>query len=149
MKRKTYYKQCGFSFAEVMLATVILGIVAASILVPFTSGAAIQAEGRHRTLGTNLACDIIEEIVNTPFDQIVDTYNFTEDQDEVHDANGTKFTDRIYGRFSRTVQCQYIYMPQEQALVAEKFILATVTVSYAGSEVATVYRLISGLISDG
>ncbi|MFC1675695.1 prepilin-type N-terminal cleavage/methylation domain-containing protein [Planctomycetota bacterium] len=143
MKRGTYYKQCGFSFAEVMLATVILGIIAVSLLVPFTSGAAIQAEGRHRTLGTNLASDIIEDIVNTPFDQIVGAYNFTENQGHVTDAGGTVFTDPIYGPYSRVVQCQYVYMPQEQGLVAEKYILATVTVSYAGNEVATIYRLIS------
>ena len=38
-------RQRGFTLAEAMLATVVLGIAAAGILLPFTSGATVQAEG--------------------------------------------------------------------------------------------------------
>ncbi|MHC4619812.1 MAG: type IV pilus modification PilV family protein, partial [Planctomycetota bacterium] len=64
-----------FSLAEAMIATVVLAIVAAGVLLPFTSGAAAQAEGLRRTLGAKLAGELMEKIVSTPFDEIVTTYD--------------------------------------------------------------------------
>ena len=49
----------GFSLAEAVMAVVVLGIAAAGILLPFTSGAAVQAEGVHRTLAAKLAADLM------------------------------------------------------------------------------------------
>lgn len=41
------HRSCrGFTLAEAMMATVVLGFAAAGVLVPFVSGASVRAEGR-------------------------------------------------------------------------------------------------------
>ena len=126
------------------MATVVLGIAAAGVLLPFTNGAALRAEGTQRTLAAKLAGDLMEEIVNTPFDQIVASYDgYAEPQGQVKDASGVVFTDSNYADFSRDVSCAYVYVPQESGAADAKFILATVRVYYDGKPMAIVNRLIS------
>jgi hypothetical protein len=55
------------------MATVVLGIAAVGVLLPFTSGVSIRAEGERRTLGAKLASDLMERFVNTSFDELVGT----------------------------------------------------------------------------
>jgi len=133
----------GFSLAEAMLATVVLGIAAAGVLLPFTSGASVRAEGMRRTLAAKLAGDLMEEIINTDFDSIIAQYNYTESEGQVKDATGVVFTDDNYTGFSREVSCEYVYVPQETGVAEPKFIRATVQVNYNGREVAIINRLIS------
>jgi type II secretory pathway pseudopilin PulG len=134
----------GFTLAEAMLATVVLGIAAAGILLPFSSGATIQAEGMRRTLGVKLASDLMQEIVNTPYSQIITNYgSYSEAEGQVKDASGVVFTDKNYARFSRNSVCSYVYVPQESGTTASKYILVTVRVYYAGDEIAVINRLIS------
>ena len=134
----------GFTLAEAMIATVVLGIAAAGLLLPFTSGAAIRAEGSNRTLAARLAGDLIEEIVTTPFDLIIVTYDgYTEAQGQVKDAAGVVFTDLNYAGFSRDVSCQYFVMPPESGDGEPVFIRVIVRVYYRGTEIATISRLVS------
>ncbi len=133
----------GFSLAEAMIATVVLGIAAAGMLLPFTGGAALRAEGAHRTLAAKLASDLMEEIVKTPFDQIVSSYNYTEPQGQVKDASGVEFGDPMYANFSRDVSCEYVRVPQESETGEFKFICVTVWVKYNGNEIISLSRLIS------
>lgn len=133
----------GFTLVEAMMAVVVLGIAAASLLLPFINGAALQAEGINRTLAANLASDLIEEVVNTPFDQIVTNYNYSEPQGQVKDASGFVFTDPSYSRFSRGVICQYVNVPQATEPESPKYIWITVQINYDGSQMATINRLIS------
>jgi len=136
--------QCGFSLAEAMIATVVLGIAAAGVLLPFTSGARVQVEGIRRTLGAKLAADLMEEIINTSFDQIITSYDgYTEPQGQVKDASGTVFTGSNYANFSRDVSCEYVYMPQENGATEPEFIRATVRVYHSGKQLADVNRLIA------
>ena len=72
--RATSY-ELGFTLAEAMLATVILGIAAAGVLMPFVSGASVRAEGVRLTLGAKLASDLMQEIVNTDSETIIASYN--------------------------------------------------------------------------
>jgi type II secretory pathway pseudopilin PulG len=133
-----------FTLAEAMMATVVLGIAAAGVLLPFTSGAAVRAEGMRRTLGAKLASDLMQEIVNTPFNQIVAGYAaFSEAQGQVKDAGGVVFTDSNYAMFSRDSTCDYVYVPQESGTGVTKFILITVRVYYSGKEIAIINRLVS------
>jgi type II secretory pathway pseudopilin PulG len=144
--RKKYSKAGlrGFTLAEAMLATVVLGVAAAGILLPFSSGATIQAEGMRRTLGVKLASDLMQEIVNTPYSQIIANYgSYSEAEGQVKDANGVVFTDKNYARFSRNSVCNYVYVPQESGTTASKYILVTIRVYYAGDEIAIINRLIS------
>lgn len=136
----------GFTLAEAMLAMVLLSMAAAGVLLPAVSGAAVQAEGLHRTLGAVLADDVIEQIVATPFDQIVadfDSFNYSEPQGQLRDASGTIFSDSMYANFSREVKCEYVRVPQQDDTVTPNFIRATVSVSYLGQKLVSVNRLIS------
>jgi len=126
------------------MAVVVLGIAAAGVLLPFASGARVRAEGVHRTLGVKLASDLMEQIVNTPFDQIMATYNgHSESQGQVKDADAAIFADANYANFSRDASCEQVYVPQESGGEAPIFIRATVRVYYSGKTVATVSRLVS------
>ncbi len=88
------------------MAMVLLGMAAAGVLLPFSHGAAVQAEGRRITLGAKLASDLLERIVATPSSQIVSTWDgYAEAQGQVTDAGGTVFTDPMYANFSRSVAC--------------------------------------------
>jgi hypothetical protein len=133
-----------FTLAEAMMATVVLGIAAAGVLLPFTSGAAVRAEGMRRTLGAKLASDLMQEIVNTPFNQIVAAYGASsEAQGQVKDAGGVVFTDSNYAMFSRDSICNYVYVTQESGTGVAKFILITVRVYYSGKEIAIINRLVN------
>jgi prepilin-type N-terminal cleavage/methylation domain-containing protein len=134
----------GFTLAEAMMAVVILSMAAAGVLIPFSSGAAVRVEGMRRTLAANLADDLVEKIINTPFDQVIGSYNgYSEPKGQVKDASGAIFTDSNYANFSRSASCRYVYVPQESSAAAPNFILVTVQVNYNGKPLATLNRLIS------
>ena len=139
---RTKYK--GFTLAEAMIATVVLGIAAAGLLLPFTTGATIRAEGMRRTLAAKLASDLMEQIINTPFDQVVDNFDgYAEPQGQVTDATGAVFTDANYANFSRDATCAYVYVPQESGTEDARFVRITVRVFYSGKQMAIINRLIS------
>jgi prepilin-type N-terminal cleavage/methylation domain-containing protein len=135
----------GFTLVEAMLAVVVLAIAAAGVLLPFVSGANVRAEGIRRTLGASLAGNLMEQIIKTPFDQIVDGYNYTEPQGQVKDlTTGKPFTVTDpryakYANFSRKVTCVSVTVPPATC----NFILITVQVDYSGKNVATLCRLVS------
>ncbi len=133
----------GFTLVEAMMATVVLGIAAAGVLLPFTSGAAVRAEGMRITLGAKLASNLMEEIVNTSFEQIVASYDgYSEAEGQVKDAGGAVFTDSNYVRFSRDSRCDYVYVPQESGVGVSKYILVTVRVYYSSKIIANINRLV-------
>jgi len=131
-----------FSLIEAMLAVAVLGIAAAGVLLPFSSGAIVRAEGLHRTLGVKLASDLMEKVVNTPFDQVLTSYNYTESQGQVKDASGAVFTDPGYAKYGRKVEAAAVFVPQDSTAAVTNFIRVTVTVYYDGGQVASVTRLI-------
>jgi prepilin-type N-terminal cleavage/methylation domain-containing protein len=134
----------GFTLAEAMMATVVLGIAAAGLLVPFSSGARVRAEGMRRTLGAKLASHLMERIVHTPFEQIMDDYNgYAEPEGQVKNAAGGTFADLNYAKFSRNVSCDYVYVAQESGTTKPIFIRVTVRVSWDGVNIVTVHRLVS------
>jgi len=134
----------GFTLAEAMMATVVLGIAAAGVLLPFASGARVRAEGVRRTLGAKLAGDLMEQIVNTPFEQIVTKYDgYSEPQGQVKDSAGIVFTDATYANFSRDVSCDYVYVPQQSGVGQPNFIRVTVQVYYRGRPIASINRLVA------
>lgn len=133
-----------FTLTEAMMAVVILAIAAASLLLPFTSGAAIQAEGSRLTLAAKLASDLMEQIINTPFEYVVGSYNgYSESEGQVKDAGGFVFTGSLYSNFSRNSSCSYFYFSSEDTRVQPKFILVMVRVYYKSDEVVRIVRLIT------
>ncbi len=126
------------------MATVVLSIVAAGVLLPFSSGTAVRNEGIRRTLAAKLAADLVEEILREPFERIVPEYNgYVETEGHVRDASGTEFAGPRYAKFSRQASCEYVYVPQESGAADPQFILITVQVYYDGKEMARVDRLVS------
>ncbi|MBN2457037.1 MAG: hypothetical protein JXB29_10980 [Sedimentisphaerales bacterium] len=134
----------GFSLAEALMATVVLSMAAAGVLLPFASGASVRAEGVRRTLSARLASDLIEEIITTPFDNIVSTYDgYTEAKGQVKDLQGIVFSDSSYANFSRDAACTYVYVPQETGDMPAEYITVTVHVYYNGQELAQITRLVT------
>lgn len=128
----------GFSLAEAVMATVVLGIAAAGVLLPFTSGVSVRAEGAHRTLGAKLAGDLMEEFVNTSFDELTAGGGgyVDEPQGQIKDVNGVVFSDPSYANFSRGASYEY-------DAGQPYFIIVTVWVKYNGKEIVSLKRLIS------
>jgi prepilin-type N-terminal cleavage/methylation domain-containing protein len=160
----------GFTLVEAMVAVAVLGIAAASVLLPFISGAALRAEGVNRTLAARLASDLMEQILRLPFhdpdgqasdyhlgpesgetvpagfDNLDDYNGYSEPQGQVKDVKGAVFTDSTYKRFSRNVTCEYVYVPpqpSESDPARCEFIRITVQVDYSRKEMATIVRLVS------
>jgi hypothetical protein len=80
------------------------------------------------------------------FDNIDDFHGYVESQGQVKDSTGTVFTDPIYANFSRSVTCEYVYVPPqptESDPAKCEFIRITVRVDYRGKQMATVVRLVS------
>jgi prepilin-type N-terminal cleavage/methylation domain-containing protein len=134
----------GFTLAEAMIAMVVLGMAAAGVLLPFSSGASVQAEGVRSSLAAMLARDLMEEIINTPFDQVAANYNYTEVQGQVRDSEGNVFADPAYKNFSRKVSCEYVDVPVSPGVFSSgaEFIRVTVEVIYRGRTMATITRLV-------
>ena len=129
------------------MATVVLGIAAAGVLLPFTAGAAARAEGGRRMLGSKLAADLVEQIIGTGFDSIdasivADDYGYSEAEGHVKDAGGVEFTDSKYAKLSRSASWDYKWMPEESGAASARFILVTVKVYYKGTEIVKVDRLV-------
>ncbi|MCK4753453.1 MAG: prepilin-type N-terminal cleavage/methylation domain-containing protein [Planctomycetes bacterium] len=147
MKKIMHKSRKGFSLAEAMMATVLLSVVAAGVLVPYTTGAAVQVEGTRRTLAAKLGSDLVEKIVKTDFEEIVDEYgSYTELIGQVKGVSGEVLSeqDSEYANFSRDASCEYAWVPQENDAVLDvKFILAEVRVYYKGEELIILRRLIS------
>jgi prepilin-type N-terminal cleavage/methylation domain-containing protein len=145
MRTDRVQTRSGFTLPEAVMALVILGMAAAGVLLPFSSGAAAQAEGIHRTVGARLAGDLMNQIVATPFDQIVSRWNgYAEVQGQVKDHAGVVFSDPLYAGFRRDVTCVaniFVY-PQTGLSSDSGFTLVFVQVYDRGRLMATLARLI-------
>ncbi len=133
----------GFSLAEAMMAMVILGIAASSMILPYITGASVRAEGMRGTLATKLVNGLMEKIINTSYSQVVSSHNYTENKGQLRNVDGSLITDPMYQNFSRQVTSQYTYVPQESRLGSVKYIVVTVKVFYNGQEKAVARRLIT------
>lgn len=127
-----------------MIATAILAVATAGVLLPFTSGAAVRTEGTRITLGAKLAADLMERVVSADPADIVADYNYSEVEGAVMDASGSAITDPAYAKFSRQVACEYVRMPQQDEQAPAQFIRVEVRVQYDGRDIAVVERLVAG-----
>ncbi len=128
------------------MAMVLLGLAAAGVLLPFSNGASVQAEGLRMTLAAKLAGDLMERIIATPANEIVAAWDgYAEAQGQVKDAGGTVFTDPMYANFSRQATCHDdVYVPQQSGPPRPSdYILVSVQISYQGRAMASISRLIS------
>ncbi len=128
----------GFTLAEAMIATVVLSIATAGVLMPFVAGASIRAEGQRLTFAAKLAADLMEQIISDPQNSKWISYN--ELQGQIKDASGNVFTDSVYSQYGRQASCVDGYSGEDSQPI---FIVATVRVSYRGKEIASISRLIA------
>jgi|GEM_PF-1044085 len=143
-KTKCVGLAAGFTLAEALLAVVLLGIAASSVLLPFSAGAIIHKEGTARTLASNLASEQLEKVLQTPFTQVVSKWNnFAEQPCQITDAEGDILTGAAYSAFTRKTTCSYVYVGQQSGSLPPSLISVTVEVSYRGAPLVTVNRLIS------
>jgi type II secretory pathway pseudopilin PulG len=134
----------GFTLAEALLAVMLLGIAASSVLLPFTAGTVLRKEGSARTLASNLASEQMERILATPFAQVVTTWNNTiEPAGQVKDAQGNTLVGNVYSSLGRTTTCSYIYVSQQSGQNTASLISVRVEVSYRGAPLVTLDRLIT------
>jgi len=139
---KAATKNEAFTLAEALIALVILTIASAGLILPFASSAAVQQQGCNETIAAKLAADLVEQIINTSFNQIVPTYgSYAESKGQVKNASGVVFSDPIYANFSRGAVCEYVYMPQQQSIGTPNFIRITVRVYQDGLKLVEVVRL--------
>jgi prepilin-type N-terminal cleavage/methylation domain-containing protein len=132
----------GFTLVEAMIALVILTIAAAGLLLPFASSATVQQQGCSQTLATKLASDLVEQIIDANFSQIVSTYNgYAEAKGQIKNAARAVFTDPMYANLSRQATCAYVYMPQQQSMGTPNFIKITVQVYQNDIKLAEIVRL--------
>jgi type II secretory pathway pseudopilin PulG len=131
----------GFTLIEALIALVILMIAAAGLILPFASSAAVQEQGCKQTIAAKLACDLMEQIIDANFEQIIPTYgSYTEQKGQVKDADGVIFNDPMYADFSKEAVCEEIYVPP-QSFGTKNFIKITVIVRQNGLKLAEVTRL--------
>jgi hypothetical protein len=123
----------------------VLSVAAAGLLVPYTTGVKVRAEGIARTMAMTLASDLMEKVIKMTYNQIAPMYNnYTENAGQVKDATGAVYTDTAYARFSRSCTCDdHIRVAQEGTAGGYKYTLVTVKVFYDGREMVTLKRLIT------
>ena len=125
------------------MATVVLGFAAAGVMLPFSSGASVQAEGVRLSLAAGLASDLVEEIAAEDFDQIIGLYDgYVEAAGDLKKSSGVVYSDSSYLGLSRESECSYVYVAQQSGLSSPDFILVTVSVYYKGRELIELNRLI-------
>lgn len=138
------FMRSGFTLAEATMALVLLGIASAGVLLPFAGGMAVQSEGAHRTLAAALANNLLEQIVSTPYEEIVATWDgYAEPEGQVKDAGGAVFTDPMYAGFSREVICYECWMWPQRGRTDAVFISVIVQVYHQGRPITTLTRLVS------
>lgn len=132
MKRSGIYT--GFTLIEAMLAVLILGIAAAAVTAPFTSGLQVREEASKRSLGVKLAAELMEQQLNLSYDQLVDNVGktVTEQQGQLMDG------DADYARFSRAVQYSAFGQDTPQG---PRAVMITVTVEYQNRHLVQLKRL--------
>ena len=130
------YNRKAFTLAEALIAMVILAMAASGAILPFSSGAAVQAEGARRTLAAKLAADRLEEMINSDFDMLWIYDGDYQPEGFITDGNGAFFTDPAYAKFARISTC----MPASVGNV--NLMWSTVYIYYDGTEMLRLSTLI-------
>jgi prepilin-type N-terminal cleavage/methylation domain-containing protein len=129
--------QSGFTLIEAMIAMTILAVAAMGVILPYSSGAAVRAEGAHRAVAGKLASDLVERIGTTTYPNIVSTWNgYSETMGQVKDSAGAAFADPAYSKFSRSATASVT------TLGATSVTWVTVTVNYNGRKILHIKSMI-------
>jgi hypothetical protein len=121
----------------------LLGLASASLLLPFSAGAAIRQDGLARTMATGLASEQMENVLKTPYSQIISTWNnVSEAAGTITGPQGNSLSGNMYSKMARRTTCAYVYTSQQSSTLAPCVVNVTVTVSYKGGDMVTLSRLV-------
>jgi type II secretory pathway pseudopilin PulG len=155
----------GFTLMEALLASVILAMAIASIVMPFTAAAQQALENTRQTLAANLAQEMMEEILAQPFhdededyqyllgpdpgentrnlfDNIDDYHGYTEAIGAIKDYSGAVLGEATDAGLSREVTVAYVYIAGQSQANPPNFLCVTVKVLHEDRPVAELSRLV-------
>ncbi len=67
-------QQSGMTLIEALMASALLAMAAAGILLPITAAAAAQTDAQRRVIATRFAADVIERLIAEGYDAIKNDY---------------------------------------------------------------------------
>jgi len=161
--KATTRQASGITLLESLIAATLLAAVVSSVIWPFTAGAQNELAGARVSIASQLAQEMMEEILSKPyedpqgaeglgpdagestrddFDNIDDYHGYTEPAGGVLSFDGEAADDPAAADLSRSVTTAYVHVSGQDASDAPSFISVTVTVSRDGEALAKLTRLV-------
>jgi type II secretory pathway pseudopilin PulG len=148
-----------FTLLESLLASSLLATAVVGIVVPFVAGEQNQRDDSRRTIATNLAQELMEEILTKTFNDqgvgpesgetsrsqyncINDYNNYTESAGHILDNCGNTVTDPATVGLSRNVSVSYVTVPGQTPVTPPIFACVIVEVKYDGNSLLKLTRLV-------
>jgi len=147
-----------FTLLESLLASSLLAMAVVGIIVPFVAGDQNQHDDARRTVATNLAQELMEEILTkgfkdpgtlpapgtsrTLFNYLNDYNGYTESAGHMLDNCGNTVTDPGAVGLSRIVTVSYVTVPGETPTNPPIFACVTVEIDYYGNYITKLTRLV-------
>lgn len=124
----------GFTLTEATIAMVVLSVATAGVILPFSTGAAMNMEGSRRVLAAKLAAEYLEETASYDYDNVVAFRPPDQHAGMLMDAELNLIADEAYSRFSRFWTCSEVS--------GMTGLWVTVIIKYDGAELLRMSRLI-------
>lgn len=148
----------GLTLLECLLASAVLAVMGAAVIVPFSVGAQAAAQDARTTLGVALAQDMMEEIISRSFkdpngtqagesgrstwDDMRDYDQFFENEGNIYASDGTPVIDPMATYLSRRASVQAVYVSGQSHGLPPSFLSVTVCVYYHGDQLIKLTRLV-------
>lgn len=163
MKRTRKHPGIGFTLLEALLASGVLAMAVAAILMPFTAGAHNEQNDARATLAVALAQEMMEEVLSQPFkvdkqgevlgpepgenkrtkfDTIDDYHGYTELDGEIVSLDERTVSEPAVVGLSRHVAVSYVYVAGQDTGGPPTFLRVTVEVKYRNQPLVTLSRLV-------
>ena len=148
---------------ESLLAAALLAAVITSVIWPFTAGGQNELAGARSSIASQLAQELMEEILAKPFDDpqgaslpgpesgessradfdnIDDYHGYAEGAGQILCFDGEGVADPVAADMSRSVVATYVYVSGQDTSQDPTFISVTVTVSRGEGALAELTRLV-------
>ena len=166
------HRHCaGFTLYGALAATAVLAVATLAVSHAVLAGHTHARHAEQEILASNLAEDLIEEVLQLPyadpdappgteglgpepgenrrdrFDNVDDYHGFSEAAGSLTNANGEAYPDR-YQPLARTVTAQYQSLQLTGGGTPVQGVTVTVTVSDSGGELATLTRFVPAPTAD-
>jgi prepilin-type N-terminal cleavage/methylation domain-containing protein len=148
----------GLTLLECLVASAVLAMLGAAVIVPFSVGAQAAAQDARTTLAVALAQDMMEEILSHSFkdpngteagesgrptwDDMRDYDQFFENEGNIYASDGTLVGDPMAAYLSRRASVQAVYVSGQNQSLPASFLCVTVYVYYHGDQLIKLTRLV-------